>query len=306
MKKLLVQAGAAALAVAAVIAPAHAMTFMSELEYRNISGTPTKTPGLSYGTVTLEDQADGKSVLVTVQLNNGAKFLNTGGPYDPFVFNLTNDLSVSLSDMSADAGFKAGVTPFDADAGGYDATPGSGSYNFASTPFGNYTNKIGCCLAFEHHDAVPAKYNSKGKLIQAAIPASDDWKELTGGANATSTSTLVFTVSSANAFSFAGINPTVVDGLLVETGSGDHFKSNSDGFQIGDKPGGWWFAADILDVNGAYGEKGSTFNVAARDALTSVAAVPEASTWAMMLVGFGGVGLSIRSRRRRQTPVVAA
>jgi hypothetical protein len=33
----------------------------------------------------------------------------------------------------------------------------------------------------------------------------------------------------------------------------------------------------------------------------SVSAVPEPAVWAMMLVGFGGLGVSLRSSRRRAT-----
>ena len=38
----------------------------------------------------------------------------------------------------------------------------------------------------------------------------------------------------------------------------------------------------------------------------SAAAVPEPSTWAMMLLGFGAIGASLRSARRRQTSLVSA
>jgi len=316
MKKLFVQVGAAALIAAFAVGPAQALTFVSQLEYKDTGGSgPAK--GASYGTVTAEDQADGKSVKITVQLADGARFLNTGGPHEPFVYNLTDNLSVNLSAQSALDGFKAGVTPFDADAGGYDPTPGSGAYNFQSTPFGYFTNKIGCCLKVTEHpeivvppvDVPPEYFTSgpkKGQIKKAGytipgytIPAgATEYDEKNGAANA-ATSQLVFTVSSADAFSFAGINPNIDlnTGILVGPGSGNHFKSNTSGAQ----GGGWWFAADIVTTSGA------TFNVAARDAITNVTpSVPEASTWAMMLVGFGGVGLSIRSRRRRQTPVVAA
>jgi choice-of-anchor C domain-containing protein len=40
--------------------------------------------------------------------------------------------------------------------------------------------------------------------------------------------------------------------------------------------------------------------------LVSVSAVPEASTWAMMLIGFAGLGLVAYRRARRTTPAIAA
>jgi hypothetical protein len=58
----------------------------------------------------------------------------------------------------------------------------------------------------------------------------------------------------------------------------------SNGFQgtgsFGNRTNQWAF--DILNVNGA----------------TQVGAVPEPGTWALMLIGFGAVGASLRRRRR--------
>ncbi len=37
----------------------------------------------------------------------------------------------------------------------------------------------------------------------------------------------------------------------------------------------------------------------------TIVVVPEPSTWAMMLVGMGGLALAMRSRRRRPAPMAA-
>lgn len=42
------------------------------------------------------------------------------------------------------------------------------------------------------------------------------------------------------------------------------------------------------------------------DNFTVVSAVPEPSAWAMMLLGFGGIGAAMRKRRRRETLVLQA
>lgn len=100
---------------------------------------------------------------------------------------------------------------------------------------------------------------------------------------------LVFTVSNGGGLTFGGIGATVDgNGKLVTLGTGNHFTSND---------GGWWFAADIYD-----GATGQTYNVAARDAFR---AVPEPATWAMMLLGFGGMGAVLRSQRRRRAAALA-
>ncbi len=68
-----------------------------------------------------------------------------------------------------------------------------------------------------------------------------------------------------------------------------------------------FFHQDGVDAN-TYRVNGngtiSAFGPATSSRLGAVAAVPEPSTWAMMLVGFGGIGATMR-RRRRQTLALA-
>ncbi|HET6969953.1 MAG TPA: hypothetical protein VFH92_02405, partial [Phenylobacterium sp.] len=184
-------AGAAFVGMLATAASASALTYVSQLEYRDgLVGAHTP----SFGTVTLEE-LNATSVKVTVALTNAnSLFVNTGGPHDPFLFNLvgagdTVSITNGVNDEFTYAGF--------------------GSYS--ATPFGTFTNKIGCC----------GGESKKGQTYGDPPP-------------------LVFTVSNAAGFSFAGTGATFdpITHKVLTTGTGNHFVSNS---------GGWWFDADIYD-----------------------------------------------------------
>ncbi len=114
------------------------------------------------------------------------------------------------------------------------------------------------------------------------------------GANGRLTNVFEFTAYNAGGLTFAGVGATyALDGRLLTTGSGNRFTSNDP-----DKNtiGGWWFVGHFWQPNG------DTWNLAARDAFCTDncpggTAVPEPSTWALMLLGFGGAGALIRRRR---------
>ena len=73
---------------------------------------------------------------------------------------------------------------------------------------------------------------------------------------------------------------------------GKQYTLNLDGFLVDGSPsGGFWTKENA--VNSAY--------IRGKIDLYSVASgVPEPATWAMMIIGFGGVGTMVRSSRRRQ------
>jgi len=95
----------------------------------------------------------------------------------------------------------------------------------------------------------------------------------------------VFDVTNAAGITFAGVGSTVNGaGKLTGLGTGNRFASTTLG---------WWFAADIYD-----GATGGTYNVAAKDAFLVNTPVPEPTTWALMIMGFGGAGAVLRRQRR--------
>jgi len=167
---------------------ASALTYTSQLEYRD-GFAGAQTP---FGTVTI-DELNANTVQVTVTLANAASlFVNTGGPHDPFLFNLPAPSQVTVT--------KSGAQDF--------AYAGDGAYQ--ATPFGTFTDKISCCTIHG------------GKK---------DGQEGNGQANG-DPPPLVFTVFNAGGLTFAGVGATFDPntGRLLSTGTGNHFVSNAGGW----------------------------------------------------------------------------
>ena len=78
-----------------------------------------------------------------------------------------------------------------------------------------------------------------------------------------------------------------VNGILVSTGAGDAERV----FDISlDNPGAAQTDFFSVNPNGSFQLDNGTFS--------TTAAVPEPATWAVMMVGFGGLGVAMRSRRK--------
>jgi hypothetical protein len=98
---------------------------------------------------------------------------------------------------------------------------------------------------------------------------------------------------------------TFTDGIAgAWSGTSNHFGGPIDftiaGIQVSDfekNATGFWAIADVLGTKGT-GEAGGAFGAVTTIAATSLAPVPEPSTWAMMLVGFAGLGYAAIRRGR--------
>ena len=106
---------------------------------------------------------------------------------------------------------------------------------------------------------------------------------------------LVFTVTNTAGITFAGqnfrldANNVLLPPTAQNPVTGNRFQSNS---------GGYLFAADIYQTGPGCGTA-CTFVVAARSVSENVVnAVPEPSTWALMILGFGGIGAVARHNRK--------
>ena len=100
---------------------AQAGTITQYLDIYTLGGSP----GFQVGTVTVTDVAGGVSV--NVSLVNGYKFVNTGGPHDPFAFNVSPQITTtatytSISPVIATALVGANNQPFGAFSNGIQCT----------------------------------------------------------------------------------------------------------------------------------------------------------------------------------------
>jgi len=116
-----------------------------------------------------------------------------------------------------------------------------------------------------------------------------------GNGNNISAAPLQFNVTNANGITFLG--------------AGNHFQSTTaTSSNIGGYTTGWWFAADVQS-SATSGINSNTFTVAARDfcevGVSCGPGVPEPTSWALMLMGFGGLGAVLRSTRRRARVAMA-
>ena len=94
----------------------------------------------------------------------------------------------------------------------------------------------------------------------------------------------------ALSFDFTGANE---DDLLIEEavlGDDGPFWCATNGFCYGD-------ATPAIGVSTVYGESPIEQVAQTGEVVLAVAGVPEPAAWGLMLVGFGGLGLAMRSRR---------
>ena len=138
--------------------------------------------------------------------------------------------------------------------------------SFNASPFGNFNYAVDCRHAEAGHAAVPAR----GKRpAQPAVPATPGCLPGTSAGNPT---TMAFSIAGA---SLTHLLPKPYQGKAI------------------------YFAADV--VNGA----GNTGNIGATLTSPTFLGIPEPATWAMMLMGFGGMGAVLRRNRRQARAALA-
>lgn len=155
--------------------------------------------------------------------------------------------------------------------GGSNSGSGTFTYNSSTGLVTSFAGQYdGNALSF-WSAATPPVIDNSGQLTYHGVPN-------TGGAD----------------FIFDNLYPFTTGGLLVSTGTG----ATQRFYDISlDNPGAT--SVDFFSINsdGSYRVDDGTF---------VVAAVPEPSTWAMMILGFFGVGLMAYRRKRNSRTFAAA
>lgn len=254
---------AVAAAIGLMLTPvaASAAQYITNLEYvQASSGGHLASP---LGTVTLTEGSGFVDILVDFGDPELIQNIVDTGSHVAFAFNLV-DAGGNPADPTGTVSFPTGVEFVD---------PTNGGYEYAGLHY-TTTNGPHPVTTLDYYDQAPFK-NFTNAIISTAG----------AGGNHQVAPPLEFRIY-ASGISFFGT-------------SGVHFTSTIDDSVVDGYAGGWWFAADVQMPNN------NTFTVAGRDFCTvgvdcGGGGVPEPSSWALMLLGFGGLGAMLR-RRRGQT-----
>jgi hypothetical protein len=247
----------AGLAMLTLGGTAHASVLTAELD-RVAPGITLPSGFTSAGTVTATDKSDANGIYVDVlvTLNNGALFINTGGPHTPFAYNLDKPTFATIVTPAPVPG-ASGNHPNPAPVPGFIGAVGPQD----ATPFGTFSNGIA--------------YVIEKPLINPIVSDAPN-----GGGH--------------------GLGGPLEFRLYGVT-TADFVDNNPNG-------PGYFFAADLIACTGA-GTRCTTGSFAADDVITTTthqSAVPEPSTWAMMILGFAGVGFMAYRRSRKDQGLARA
>ena len=158
-------------------------------------------------------------------------------------------------------------------------------------------------LRFHQTGQVAPPSNGSGvySFALGTTPISFDWGITSNNSLA---STALITVSNVGTGQTASYNPFFIgnDNYTAIPGTAQNSARLNFGFLLGSG-----FTPNVdstYRVNLAYG--GQSLAVDAQIGAGATGAVPEPATWAMMLVGFGAVGMAARRSRTKLTPRVFA
>jgi Domain of unknown function (DUF4394)/PEP-CTERM motif len=282
MKKILLGLTAAMMAVA----PAHAITLYGVTDANNLVRFDSRNPGVALSTVAIRGL--GNSTVLGIDARTA----------DGFLYALTDNRS--LFRVNPNTGATSLVLSNLAITGtnfAFDFNPTNTNLRIVSNDNTNYFVRFNAppiALVQQANAAfAPGSGLADPDIIAAAYTFND---------NNPATGTTLFVLDSANDI-LATLN--VVNGTLTRVGSLGANIGTRTSFDItGATTGVVLSGVTLSSINlntGALTRIGTT-----SDAFFGLAAaVPEPSTWAMMIIGFGAVGAAARSSRRQRKTVTA-
>ena len=281
MKILL--SGLAALAVTA--APAAASTFYAVDEFDNLITFNSSAPGTTLSSVAISGLAGSSILAMDARVRDGLLYALSDN-YGLFIINQSTGVATSVAPLALSGSNFA-----------FDFNPTNANLRIVSNDNTNYVRSFasGMLLTGANVAYGPGALSGVDPDITAAAYTFND--------NDPGTGTTLFVIDSRNDV-LATQNPasgvlTRIGALGVNVGARTSFdivsvgSSNLGYAQIADQ----FYTVDL--TSGALNQIGRTD----RSLFALAAAVPEPTTWAMLIIGFGLVGAA---NRRRSQAVVAA
>jgi hypothetical protein len=281
MKMLL--AGFAALAVAA--SPATASTFYAVDELNNLITFKSTAPGTTLSSVAISGLAGSSILAMDIRVRDGLLYALTDN-YEIYTINQATGVAKAFDTLALSGSNFA-----------FDFNPTNANLRIVSNNNTNYVRNFanGALVTNPNVAYGPGPLSGVDADITSGAYTFNDNDPMTG--------TTLFVLDSRNDVL---ATQNAMTGVLTQVGALGFDVGARTSFDIVSKGGSnlgyvqsadWFYSVDL--TSGALTRIGQTD----RSLFALAAAVPEPSTWAMLIIGFGLVGAA--SRRRNQAAVAA-
>lgn len=282
MKKIIVTGLTLAAAVMAT-APAHAITLFGLDEVNNLVRFDSRRPGTVLSTVAVSGLGNGTLLGIDFRVRDG------------FLYGLTDNFQVYRINANTGVSRLVNTLALTGNSFAFDFNPANTNLRIVSNDRSNYVLRFSDNVLVPGINVAYAPGGLTNPLISAAGYTNNDNNPATG--------TTLYVIDSAN--DVLAIQ-NAASGVLTRVGALGVNLGARTSFDISAKSGIGFVqsGSTLYTINiatGALSLVGSTD----RPFFGLAAAVPEPSTWAMMMIGFGAVGAAARSSRRRRKTVAA-
>lgn len=286
IKKLMFGFAAAALTTV----PAHAVTIYGVDEINNLITFDSNNPGVTLSSVAISGLADDSSLLAIDFRVRDGKLYGLGGDKNIYVINK----NTGVSTLFATTGNLLTGSNF-----GFDFNPTNGNLRIISNDGSNYAYNFGTNMLGNSPFVRYSPMGSPATNVAGAAYINNENNPATG--------TTLYVLDTTNPDMLNTLN--IASGLMTPVGPSGVNLGLRTSFDIFTTAGGTnvAFAQNtnkLYSVNLATGGF-TNLGTIDRSIFAMAVAVPEPATWAMMLFGFGGVGVAVRTRRRGPRSVTA-